>query len=201
MTTLYQAHVDINVLTPPRLSLSLSLSLSPPLPLPLYLSLMQIQKRDKAISQLEEEASELKSHYAASCEEAQTTEKAREALQNEYDRLMEELNSHEQAMADLEAKVEEEEERRAEELDKCTRVIEELKQQLVESEHKRAQQQDKVMVVTHTCSSQPQCVHLWHADYAFTCTCTTIGLEFQAFTSSVVLVRVYIAAHCSQFEF
>ena len=74
-------------------------------------------------------------------------EKAREALQSEYEHIVEELRSHEEAMASLEEKIEEEGEKREEELNRCRKVIEELKQQLEDSEKSRVEQQQKVMVV------------------------------------------------------
>ena len=74
-------------------------------------------------------------------------EKAREA-QTEYEQVIEELKSHEEAMSALEEKLEEGERERVEELEKCVRVIEELKQQLREAEQQRTQQQRKVKVVT-----------------------------------------------------
>ena len=80
-------------------------------------------------------------------------EKAREALQTEYKHVIEELKSHEEAMAALKKRVEEEQLERAEELGKCASVIEELKEQLREAEQQRAQQQHKVKIVTRMLST------------------------------------------------
>ena len=113
---------------------------------------MQIQKRDEAIAQLQSEEKELQSLYKAACGRTEEAEKAREVLQSEYEHIMEELRSHEEAMAALQERVEEEEERREEELNRCKKAIEELKQQLDNSERGRAEQQHKVMVVNSKCS-------------------------------------------------
>ena len=112
---------------------------------------LQIQKRDKAIAQLQAEDKELKTHYKAACGRAEEAEKAREALQSEYEHIVEELRSHEEVIASLEEKVEEEGERREEELNRCRKVIEELKQQLEDSEQSKVEQQQKVMVVDGKC--------------------------------------------------
>lgn len=108
---------------------------------------MQIQKRDEAIAQLQAEDKELKTHYKAACGRAEEAENARDALQSEYKRIVEELRSHEEAVASLEEKIEEEGEKREDELNSCRKVIEELKQQLEDSEQNRVEQQQKVMVV------------------------------------------------------
>ena len=86
-------------------------------------------------------------HYKAACGREEEAEKAREALQSEYEHIVEELRSHEEAMASLEKKVEEEGGKREEELSRCQKAIEELKQQLEDSEQSRVEQQQKVMVV------------------------------------------------------
>ena len=111
---------------------------------------LQIKKRDEEITRLQEESRALKSNHRAASDKAQVAEKAREALQTEYKCVVEELKSHEEAMASLKEKVEEEERERAEELEKCARVIEELKEQLREAEQQRAQQQRKVKVTMCT---------------------------------------------------
>ena len=110
----------------------------------------QIKKRDEEIAQLQEEGAELKDHYKAVCEKADSAERAREALQGECDQIVEELKSREEAMISMEGKMEEEEERRGEELARCERIIEELKQRLQEAELQKEQQLLKVMVVMST---------------------------------------------------
>jgi chromosome segregation ATPase len=115
--------------------------------------LLQIQKRDEAIAQLQSEDKELKSQYKAACGRTEEAEKAREALQSEYEHIEVELRSHEEAMASLQERVEEEGERREEELNRCRKAIEELKQQLEDSEQGRVEQQHKVMVVNSRCSA------------------------------------------------
>ena len=112
--------------------------------------LTQIKKRDEEIAQLQEEGAELKDHYKAVREKADTAERAREALQSECDQIVEELKSREEAMISMEGKMEEEEEKRGEELARCERIIEELKQRLRESELQQGQQLLKVKVVTST---------------------------------------------------
>ena len=73
-------------------------------------------------------------------------------LQSEYEHIVEELRSHEEAMAALQERVEEEGERREEEMNRCRKAIEELKQQLDDSERGRVEQQHKVMVVNNKCA-------------------------------------------------
>ena len=119
---------------------------------------LQIHKRDEAITQLQSDDKELLTRYKAACGRAEEAEKAREALQSEYENIVEELKSHETAMASLEEKIKEEGGKREEELSRCQKVIEELKQQLVDSEQGRVEQQQKVMVVNGRCSF----VHVQH---------------------------------------
>ena len=116
----------------------------------LFMSLFffQVQKREEIITDLQSDGQELKQRYESVCEQVEASQKANEALQNEYDRVLEELASREQDVVKLEDQVEDGS-KRQEELARCSQAISELKQQLELSQQQLASEKEKVRVDKH----------------------------------------------------
>ena len=129
---------------------------------------LQLQKRDTLIHSLEAEEKELKEKCRQSSECAGVTERAREALQQEYERVLQELESRESEVCELESRVEDEGVREREEVERCSRVIQDLKKQLQDSQEQRKASLELVkghLVYTYFPLPLLQCQFMWYVSF------------------------------------
>ena len=96
----------------------------------------QVQKRDALIQSLETDERALKERCEKCTERAQIAEKAWDALQQEYDRVAEELEAREREVAELEKEMEGVGTKGREEVERCQQLIDQLRAQLEESQEK-----------------------------------------------------------------
>ncbi len=93
----------------------------------------------------------MKTRLHDSSERAQIAEKARDALQQEYERVAVELVTREGEVGVLEQRVKSGDVRGREEMQQCQQVIDSLKLKLQESQEQYSTSQEQVKIVSRRC--------------------------------------------------